>query len=258
MQEIMEAESHCVMNDASGIARIINWLTIARRGPLRFPLLLRVWLTGTLAFAFGITGGFAWQLGSEPAGEMIRRVDGLEKTPAFQQESELVLACLQLKPGDVVADIGAGTGLFARPLARAVGPTGRVLAVDIDPELLRYIERRARDEKIPNIETILGEFDDPLLPGNRVDLAFIHDVLHHIERREAYLKTLSHLLKPRARIALIELNRDDPQNPHRNEPDLLVGKEQAVQWMTAAGFRPIAECNIYRFDEKWFLIFERK
>ncbi|MBI4442081.1 MAG: class I SAM-dependent methyltransferase [Acidobacteria bacterium] len=189
---------------------------------------------------------------------MIRRVEGLEKTPAFQQESELVLACLQLKPGDVVADIGAGTGLFARPLARAVGPMGRVLAVDIDPELLRYIERRAREEKIPNIETILGAFDDPLLPRNRVDLAFIHDVLHHIERREAYLQTLSRLLKPRARIALIELNRDDPENPHRNEPAMLVGKEQAVQWMSAAGFRPVAQCTIYQFEEKWFLIFERK
>ena len=189
---------------------------------------------------------------------MILRAESLEQSPAFQQEIELVLACLQLQPGQVVADIGAGTGIFARPIARAVGPTGQVLPVDIEPELLHYIDQRSREENIPNIETILGEFTDPLLPPDRVDLAFFHDVLHHIEHRQAYLKKLAEYLKPNARIALIELNRDDPENPHRNEPELLISKEEAAEWMMAAGFFPVAQCNIYRFDEKWFLIFERE
>jgi ubiquinone/menaquinone biosynthesis C-methylase UbiE len=91
----------------------------------------------------------------------------------------------------VVADIGAGTGLFFRPLARAVAPGGFVYAVDIQQDLLDYINQQDQQENIRNVRTVLGQFNDPGLPGSDVDVALINDVLDHIENRAAYLAALS-------------------------------------------------------------------
>ena len=86
------------------------------------------------------------------------------------QKIDEVLAKLSLKPGMVVADIGAGSGLFSRPLAKAVAPTGKVYAVDIQQDLLDHINQRDKEENIRNIQTVLGEFDDPKLPAHDADL----------------------------------------------------------------------------------------
>ena len=118
-----------------------------------------------------------------------------------------------------MADIGAGTGAFSLPFAKAVAPSGKVYAVDIDAGLLDYLGQKAKKEHIDNIYTVKGEFSDPKLPARDVDLGFFHDVLHHIENRQAYLKALGSYIKPTGRIALIEMNRDDPKTPHRNNPE---------------------------------------
>ena len=122
---------------------------------------------------------------------------------------------LDLKPGMVVADIGAGSGLFSRPLAKAVAPAGKVYAVDIQQDLLDHINQRDKEENIRNIQTVLGEFDDPKLPAKDVDLAFINDVLHHIQHRAVYLKALGTYVKPSGRIAIIEMDKNDPKTSHR-------------------------------------------
>ncbi len=217
-----------------------------------------VWLASLAVLLVPVVEAPAFQLGAQPVQEMIERAERLERTVEFQTEVELVIAYLQLKPGDKVADIGAGAGAFSWPLARAVAPTGKLLAVDIDSGLLDYIDRRAKREKIENIQTVLGTFDDPNLPTRQVDLAFFHDVLHHIEHREAYLKALSSYLKPNGRIALIELNQKDPQTPHRGQPELLISKDEVKQWMAAAGFRPVREINMYGMKDKWFIIYVRR
>jgi ubiquinone/menaquinone biosynthesis C-methylase UbiE len=158
----------------------------------------------------------------------------------------------------VVADIGAGSGLFSRPLAKAVAPAGKVYAVDVQQDLLDYINKRDKEENIRNIQTVLGEFNDPKLPARDVDLAFINDVLHHIQNRAVYLKALGGYIKANGRIAIIEMNKDDPNTPHKSQPELLVGRDQIQQWMSDAGFKLVQEHPDLFPGTKWFLVFGKK
>ncbi len=195
------------------------------------------------------------QLASRKADEWVPTLEGPQRVAG--QKVDEVLAGLSLKPGMVVADIGAGSGLFSRPLAKAVAPSGRVYAVDIQQDLLDYINQRDKEEKIANIQTVLGEFNDPKLPDHNVDLAFINDVLHHIQNRAAYLKALSTYIKPAGRIAIIEMNKDDPKTPHRSQPELLVGRDEIMRWMSDAGFKLVEEHPDLFPGTRWFLIFGR-
>jgi 2-polyprenyl-3-methyl-5-hydroxy-6-metoxy-1,4-benzoquinol methylase len=194
------------------------------------------------------------QLGSRETKEWIQNLDRPERIAGLKIDK--VLPLLKLKPGDKVADIGAGAGAFSLPLAKAVAPAGKVYAVDIDPGLLDYIAQKAKKENIDNIQTVKGEFSDPKLPAHDVDLGFFHDVLHHIENRQAYLKALGTYMKPSSRIALIEMNRDDPKTPHRNSPDMLLSKDEVKSWMAAAGFYPAEEFDVFG-SPKWFIIYTR-
>jgi len=195
------------------------------------------------------------QLGSRETKEWIQNLDRPERIAGLKIDE--VLAVLKLKPGDNVADIGSGTGAFSLPFAKAVAPSGKVYAVDIDPGLLDYIAQKAKKENVANIQTVKGEFSDPKLPNHDVDLAFFHDVLHHIQNRQAYLKMLGTYIKPTGRIALIEMNRDDPKTPHRNSPEMLLSKDEVKNWMAAAGFRPGEEYDVYG-NPKWFIIYVRR
>jgi len=195
------------------------------------------------------------QLGSRETKEWIQNLDRPERIAGL--EIDKVLPILNLKPGDNVADIGAGTGAFSLPLAKTVAPSGKVYAVDIDPGLLDYIVQKAKKENLENIQTVKGEFSDPKLPARDVDLGFFHDVLHHIENRQAYLKALGAYIKPTGRIALIEMNRDDPKTPHRNNPEMLLSKDEVKSWMAAAGFYPAVEYDIFG-NRKWFIIYTRR
>jgi 2-polyprenyl-3-methyl-5-hydroxy-6-metoxy-1,4-benzoquinol methylase len=196
------------------------------------------------------------QLAPRKAEEWEKTLESSNRT-ATQKVAE-VLSDLSLKPGMIVADIGAGSGFFSRPLAKAVAPNGKVYAVDIQQGLLDYINKRDTEENIHNIQTVLGEFDDPKLPVRNVDLAFINDVLHHIEHRAVYLKALGAYMKPSGRIAIIEMNKDDPNTGHKNQPELLVGREEIVGWMSDAGFKLVEEHADLFPGTKWFLIFGRK
>ena len=196
------------------------------------------------------------QLAPRKAEEWVPTLEGRQRAATLKIGE--VLSKLSLKPGMVVADIGAGSGVFSRPLAEAVGSSGKVYAVDIQQDLLDYINKRDQEENIRNIQTVLGEFDDPKLPARDVDLAFINDVLHHIQHRAAYLKTLGAYLKPSGRIAIIEMDKNDPKTPHRNQPELLVGREDVEQWMSDAGFKQVEEYPDLFPGTKWFVVFARK
>ena len=205
--------------------------------------------------AGGVSQSWA-QLAPRKAEEWEKTLESPNRT-ATQKVAE-VLADLSLKPGMIVADIGAGSGFFSRPLAKAVVPGGKVYAVDIQQGLLDYINKRDAEENIHNVQTVLGEFDDPKLPMRNVDLAFINDVLHHIEHRAVYLKALGTYMKPAGRIAIIEMNKDDPKTGHKNQPELLIGREEIVGWMSDAGFKLVEEHADLFPGTKWFLIFGRK
>jgi len=129
------------------------------------------------------------------------------------QKPHQVIQSLALKPDARVADLGAGTGYFAARLANML-PKGRVYAVDIEPDMVRFLTERARREKLANLVAVQGAPDDPRLP-EKVDLILLVDVYHHIEDRPRYFRKLAQSLRPGGRIAIIDFTLDSPQGPPR-------------------------------------------
>jgi ubiquinone/menaquinone biosynthesis C-methylase UbiE len=150
------------------------------------------------------------------------------------QQPERVVASLGLEPGDRVADLGAGGGYFTFRLADAVGPTGIVYAVDVDPGMIDYLGRRARDEGRANVEVILGEYHDPLLPDASIDLLFTSNTYHHLEDRVRYFADVRADLAPGGRVAIVELN-DRSWFPRWF--GIHTPLETIVQEMTQAGYQ---------------------
>jgi ubiquinone/menaquinone biosynthesis C-methylase UbiE len=218
---------------------------------MTFKDLPKVGLLGLLVLLGGLSAASA-QLGSRSADDWAAVLDREQRVSGLKIRE--VVSRLNLEPGDVVADIGAGTGVFSGPLAQAVAPAGTLLAVEIDQGLLDHIAQRARQEKVTNIQPVLGEFDDPNLPS-RIDVAFFHDVLHHIEHRQAYLKKLATYLEPDGRVVVIDLMFDRPDGPHRNQPEMHITQEQVRRWMAAAGFPVMQEIDL--FEDKFFVVFRR-
>lgn len=123
------------------------------------------------------------------------------------QQPEKVIAVLKLRPGDQVADLGAGGGYFTFKLAQAVGPAGKVYAVDIDREMTDLIAQQAQKDSVTNVESILAKSNDPLLPKTGVELIFTSNTYHHIDNRVAYFTNLRKYLRPGGRIAVIDYDR---------------------------------------------------
>ena len=122
-----------------------------------------LWAGCVAVMMCGMTDANAFQLANHPAEEWIPRLERSERVQRIKVDE--VVARLGLKPGDVVADIGAGAGVFSLPLARAVAPGGKLLAVELQQGFLDHIELRAKEEKVANVQPVLGEFDDPKLPS---------------------------------------------------------------------------------------------
>jgi SAM-dependent methyltransferase len=206
---------------------------------------------GIVIVALVLADAVAGQLASRPAEEWIKTLDSPARVAGLRIDE--VIGRLGLKPGDVVADLGAGSGLFAFPLARAVG-RGRVYAVELDEGFLAHMRAKAKAEAVANIQPVLGKFTDPALPARDVDVAFFHDVLHHVENRSAYLKSVAGYLKPDGRIVVIEF--DPAQSPHRDQPELIVSKAQTTGWLGEAGFVPAEDISL--FSDKWFVVYRRR
>jgi ubiquinone/menaquinone biosynthesis C-methylase UbiE len=122
------------------------------------------------------------------------------------QQPERVIETLDLAPGDFVADVGAGGGYFTFDLAEAVTPVGRVYAVDVDANMTEYLSDRIAKDGIENVEVVLGEFGDPLLPDGEIDLLFTSNTYHHIQDRIAYFRRVRNDLTRDGRVAILELN----------------------------------------------------
>lgn len=169
---------------------------------------------------------------------------------AYQKPDEVVRA-LGLKPGESVADIGSGSGYFSLRLARAVGEAGHVYAVDIDPDLVRYLNRRIRDSGLRNVQTILSEPDDPLLPDRSIDRFLIVNTWHHIENQERYLALLKKLLKPGGQIVMIDYQkRELPVGPPMA---MKIARADLVRQMADNGFRLVKEHAFLPYQ--YFLVF---
>lgn len=123
------------------------------------------------------------------------------------QRPDDVVAALALEPGAKVADLGAGEGYFVEHLSAAVGPQGRVYAVEVEAEAAASLSERF-PENSTNVETVLGDFEDPRLPDGTIDLVLIVNTFHHIEDRPGYFRRLQADLSPDGRVAVIEPNQD--------------------------------------------------
>ena len=178
----------------------------------------------------------------------------LERPEREQEErTDLLLTILDLKPTDVVADIGAGTGYFSFRLARAV-PQGKVLAVDIQSEMIEYLNNGKKKENVPNVEPVLGTITDPKLPANSVDLALMVDAYHEFSNPREMGVALVRSLKPDGRIVLVEYRAEDPNVPIKEHHKMSV--MQASREMTALGLKLIK--NDSRLPQQHVLIFGRK
>jgi arsenite methyltransferase len=123
------------------------------------------------------------------------------------QQPDKVIAALNLHPGEIIADLGSGGGYFTFKLAKAVAPSGKVYAVDVDKDMIELISKRLKEESGNNVETILATPTDPRLPQTGVDLVFTVNTYHHIADRSAYFANARKYLRPGGRIAIIDLDR---------------------------------------------------
>jgi SAM-dependent methyltransferase len=151
--------------------------------------------------------------------------DWLERPERMEEEEpELALSILKIPKGATVADIGAGSGYMTLKMAERVGPTGRVFANDIQPQMLEILGRRLTDKHIGNVTLVQGAIDDPRLPPASVDLELLVDVYHELSQPQAMLRGLRQALKPGGRMVLLEYRKEDPSIPIRPEHKMSVAE----------------------------------
>ena len=172
------------------------------------------------------------------------------KRDAHQKPHEVVHA-LGLKPGEIIADIGAGSGYFTFHLARHVGEKGKVYAVDVSPEMILHVNRRIREQKVNNVVSLLADPDDPLLPDQSVNRFFICDVWHHIDNPTKYLSLMKKMLKPGGEVVMIDFHKKElPIGPPMN---MKIAREDLIRQMESNGYRLAKEHTFLPYQ--YFLLF---
>lgn len=171
------------------------------------------------------------------------------KRDAYQRPHE-VMEALAVKDGELIADIGAGSGYFTLRLARHVGATGRVYAVDVSPDMIRHLNGRIRDLGVLNVSSILAPPNDPLLP-QPVDRFLIVDVWHHVEDQAGYLALMKKQLKTGGQVVMIDFHkRELPVGPPM---DMKISRDDLLKQMEGAGFRLVKEHTFLPYQ--YFLVF---
>jgi ubiquinone/menaquinone biosynthesis C-methylase UbiE len=130
-----------------------------------------------------------------------------------EEEPDRMLASLEIKKGSVVADVGAGVGYHVWRLSDIVGPTGKVIAEDIQDGMLQMLRRNISDRKLRNVDVVLGTQSDPNLPGNTLDLVLMVDVYHEFSDPVSMMRHIKDALKPNGRVVLVEFRKEDPNVP---------------------------------------------
>jgi tRNA A58 N-methylase Trm61 len=167
--------------------------------------------------------------GRKIAGVMgVQGADWLNRPEREAEENpEGALNALGIRPGMVVADVGAGTGYMSLRLAKRVGPSGRVYANDLQPEMLRRLRENAAKAGLTYIETVQGEEADPKLPPGRMDLVLLVDVYHEFSKPREMIDKIREALKPDGRLVLLEYRKEDPKVPILEEHKMTVAEVKA-------------------------------
>jgi len=181
-------------------------------------------LTRTTALVLALSVGFVALVEAQRrhpvSGRVLAPVMGvggagwLERPERESEEApSKALAALELKPGMVVADIGAGSGYYTTRMAKLVGATGRVYATDIQPGMIELLNRRIQAEGLGNVTPVLSGVGDPKLPPQSIDLAIMVDVYHELQTPQVFLQKLREVFKPGGRLVLVEFRKEDPKVP---------------------------------------------
>ncbi len=167
------------------------------------------------------------------------------------QKPDEVVAALKLRSTDRIADIGAGTGYFTRRFARAASG-GTVYAVDLEPNMLRYVAKRARTEGQKNIVPVLALPDSPMLPEGSVDVIFICNTIHHIESRAAYYAILKESLAPGGRLVIVDFRKDAvlAEGP---PPEMRLDRKELERELIDSGFRLSEEHDF--LTDQYFVVY---
>jgi ubiquinone/menaquinone biosynthesis C-methylase UbiE len=168
---------------------------------------------------------------------------------SWQQPAEVVKT-MNLKSGDVVADIGAGTGYFTRRFAVAVGAKGKAIGLDIEQSMVTYMQEDAKKLNLHNYDARVVKFDDPELAPQSVDVVFLCNTYHHIEKRVAYFRNVSKSLRANGRVVIVDFYKDSSMGPPR---DHKLAKDVVTKEMKEAGYRLIKSHTM--LEHQYFLEF---
>jgi ubiquinone/menaquinone biosynthesis C-methylase UbiE len=181
--------------------------------------------------------------------EWIGRLEAESREP-FARRDEIV-AATGVKPGDVVADVGAGTGLFTALFAGKVGAGGHVYAVDIALSFLQHISETAARQGFSNVTPVLGRPDSIALPAASLDLAYVCDTYHHFEFPQKSLESIHRALRPNGRLVIVELHKTGERSGH-----VRAAKDVVEAEVAAAGFRKAAEPQA-GLKENYMVVFQK-
>ncbi len=185
-----------------------------------------------------------------------RDVDALENESRDDwQKPVQVIEALQIEAGSTIADIGTGSGYFVPFLSKAVGPDGRLFAVDIQQEMLAFVERKVGEIGLINVTTVLSQENDTRLEAGTVDLALLVDVYHELRSPKALLSNIRSVLKPDGRLAVVDFfsNKDVPVGPTRR---YRVPRQRLIAEAEASGFKLVEEHSFLPYQ--YFLVFDRR
>jgi ubiquinone/menaquinone biosynthesis C-methylase UbiE len=178
-----------------------------------------------------------------------------ESREVYLQRDKLVAAC-GVKPGMVVADVGAGTGLHTRLFAKAVGDEGQVFAVDISAKFLEHIQKTSRQAKLTNVTPVLCNEDAVDLPKGSVDVAFVCDTYHHFEYPHRTLASLQRSIKPGGKLVVVDFKRIEGVSSAWTLNHVRAGQEVVEKEIAAAGFEKTDEVKDLLKDN-YMVVFTR-
>jgi len=191
-------------------------------------------------------------------------LDPQEWVERFEAESrevfharEAILDALDLAPGDRIADVGSGTGAFLTMFSRAVGPAGRVYAVDISPRLIEFVEKRVRDENLDNVAVVHSTATSTRLPPASIGTVFTCDTYHHFERYPEMLASIHQALIPGGLFVVVDFERIEGVSREWIMGHVRAGKKTVRQEIEAAGFEFVDEVEVPAFVENYLLRFRR-
>lgn len=173
---------------------------------------------------------------------------------AYDRRQDIFKAAA-VKPGAVLADIGAGTGLFTMMFAEAVGPKGKVIAVEIEKRLIEHIAKRAKDAGFANVETALCTERSVELPAGCADMVFLCDVYHHFNHAKDSMASIHRALRPKGELVLVEFKRIPGKSKEWIVKHVRAGQEVFTAEIEAAGFKKVEERDF--MNENYFVRFRK-